>query len=147
MQGRETEESLDVIISECQRLKAVVDELIYLTKLDHVTETFQFDLIPVGQVLAEAVTAVQGLAERKGIHVAVTGNTDMAAMLDREKLNRAFINIVGKGIRYAESRIVLQVVRSGDHMGIGCTYDLAAEEKRVIKKRRCLRNELLPQTF
>lgn len=147
---------------------------------------------------------VKGLAERKGIHVAVTGDTDTAAMLDREMLKRAFINIVGNGIRYADLRIVLQVVRSGDHMEIGCTVDgngflpgeeahifdrfykrsewrngyrpcdyesdrriarrchrsvasgkrgscysddLTAEEKRVIKKRRCLRNELLPQTF
>lgn len=123
VQGRETEESLDVIISECQRLKTVVDELIYLTKLDHVTETFQFDLIPVGEVLADAVTAVQGLAERKGIHVAITGDTDTAVMLDREKLKRAFINIVGNGIRYAGSRIVLQAVHSGDHLEICCTDD------------------------
>ncbi|CAM4037593.1 HAMP domain-containing histidine kinase [Paenibacillus alkaliterrae] len=138
VQGREAEESLDVIIDECQRLKAVVDELIYLTKLDHVTETFRFDEIPIGQVIAEAVTAVQGLAEQKRIRVAVTGDVDAAGMFDREKLKRAFINIVGNGIRYAESNIVLNAVRSGNHMEISCTDDgkgfLPGEEARIFDR-------------
>lgn len=138
VQGREAEASVDVIIAECQRLKSVVDELIYLTKLDHVAETFHFELIPIGQVIAESVTAVQGLAERKGIHVTVTGDVDAAGRFDREKLKRAFINIVGNGIRYAGTKIVLQAVRSGDHLEISCTDDgkgfLPGEEARIFDR-------------
>lgn len=135
---REAEESLDAIAAECQRLKALVDELIYLSKLDHVQETFRFDKAPIGQTVEEALTGLQGLAEQKGVALTVTGDLEAVGRFDREKLRRAFINIVGNGIRYAESKVVLNVIRSGEKLEILCTDDgkgfAPGEEKRIFER-------------
>ncbi len=138
VQEREAEESLDVIVGECQRLKALVDELIFLTKLDHVQETFRFDSIPVGQVIGEALKGLQGLAEQKGVALTVKGDVDAVGRFDREKLTRAFINIAGNGIRYAKSKFVLHAIRSGERLEILCTDDgngfTPGEEKRIFDR-------------
>lgn len=138
VQEREAEESLDVIISECQRLKTVVDELIFLTRLDHVSETFRFESISIGKVIGDALIGVQGLAEQKGITLTVAGDVEVAGRFDGEKLKRAFINIIGNGIRYAKSKIVLQVVLSRARLEITCVDDgkgLAPGEEKLIFDR------------
>jgi signal transduction histidine kinase len=134
----EAEESLDVIIAECQRLKAVVDELIYLTRLDRVADSFRFQPVPIGLVLREAVTSVQGMADLKGVGLTVTGDVDTEGSFDPDKLKRAFINIIGNGIRYAAHKVSLQVARSGDRLEVVCTDDgkgfAPGEEKRIFDR-------------
>ncbi|WP_274654715.1 sensor histidine kinase [Paenibacillus humicola] len=136
----EAEESLDTIVRECQRLKSTVDELIFLSRLDHdgVTELYRFEQTELGPVVKEALDSLRGLADQKGIAVAMTGEWRIEGSFDREKLKRAFINIAGNGLRYACSELVLQAVRSEGGVEIVCTDDgkgfAPGEEKRVFDR-------------
>jgi signal transduction histidine kinase len=138
VQGQEAADSLDVIAVECQRLKLLVDEMIYLTRLDNVNEAFRFEQIAVGHVISEAIMSVQGLAEQKGIMIEIAGDMDHVGRFDREKLKRAFINIIGNGVRYAHSKIVLNVAHLGEWLEIVCTDDgkgfAVGEEQRIFDR-------------
>jgi signal transduction histidine kinase len=123
VQGRDAEESLEIVIAECQRLKKIVDELIYLTKLDQVSEVYRFEVMPIGQVVEQALSGLYTLAENNGIELSVTGDMDTEGSFDREKLGRAVINLVGNGIRYAESTVNIHAVRSGGRLEIWCRDD------------------------
>jgi signal transduction histidine kinase len=114
----EVEESLDIIISECQRLKSVVDEMIYLTKLENVEETFSFEYKNIVQMIDEAIKSVKPLAEQKGIELSKVGSMDYKGKFDEEKLTRALINILGNGIRYAKKRITVTITLLTDKIEI-----------------------------
>jgi signal transduction histidine kinase len=107
VEENEMEESLDVIIDESKRLKKIVDEMIYLIKLDNVEETFDFEITSIQEVINQAMKSVKALADAKEVSVKVEGELLYKGNFDKEKLSRAFINILGNGVRYADREIVI----------------------------------------
>jgi signal transduction histidine kinase len=137
---REAEESLDIIVAECQRLKSVVDELIFLSRLDHdqAADVFRCEPARIGDIADEALSGLRGLAEQRGVALVLSGDTDAEGRFDREKLKRAFINIVGNGLRYARSEIAIRAIRSGDAVEVLCEDDgkgfAPGEEERIFDR-------------
>lgn len=105
VEGDEMEQGLDIIIQESKRLKKTVDEMIYLIKLDNVEETFSCELICIQDIIDGALRSIKALADTKGIIIKIEGDCSYKGNFDGEKLTRAFINILGNGIRYAEKEI------------------------------------------
>jgi signal transduction histidine kinase len=108
IEGKELEESLGIIIDESQRLKKIVDEMMYLMKLDDVEETFHFEKVNLQEVMMRAMRSVKTLADEKGIFFHMEGSWSQFGYYDEEKLSRAFINILSNAIRYAETDIRLE---------------------------------------
>jgi signal transduction histidine kinase len=135
---REAEESLDVIIAQCQRLKTVVDELIYLTRVDHQPDAFRLERAAIGEIIGEAAASVRGLADQQGITIMVKGDVDSVGVFDREKLKRALINVIGNGIRYAQTRIIVQAIGKAGQLEIVCEDDgkglAPGEEERIFDR-------------
>lgn len=138
VQGKEAEQSLDLIVAECQRLKGVVDELIYMSRLDHEANTYRFEETRIGEVIGEALNRVQGLADQRGIELMLTGDLETEGRFDRDKLMRVFLNIVGNGIRYAKSQIRIEVKAAGNRLEILCADDgkgfASGEENKVFER-------------
>ncbi len=105
IEGNEMVEGLDVIIDESKRLKKIIDEMIYLIKLDNVEETFHFETTDINEIIRKSVKSVKALGDAKGISFVVEGDCAYKGYLDKEKLTRAIINILSNGIRYAEKEI------------------------------------------
>ena len=103
----EINDSLAVIIGESQRLKKLVDEITYLTKLESVNEVFDFESTNVKHIIDSAVRNLKSLAEQKGIKIEIDDNFDYTGKFDVAKLKQAFINIIGNCLRYAKSRIII----------------------------------------
>ncbi|MBW5448779.1 HAMP domain-containing protein [Cohnella sp. CFH 77786] len=121
--GEEAEQSLDLIVAECQRLKGLVDELIYLTRLEQTTELYRFEPVRIGDVIEAAMERVRGLAEQQGIRMMLEGDLDRVGNFDREKLMRALLNIAGNGVRYAGTFLRFEVKANGNLAQITCTDD------------------------
>lgn len=108
VEGEELEESLDIIIQESQRLKKTVDELIYLTKLDDIEEIFKFEKTNLQTIIDKSIKATKSLANEKNITIEVINSLNIELDIDEEKMVRALINIIGNGIRYANSKITIE---------------------------------------
>jgi signal transduction histidine kinase len=138
VEGAEMEESLDVIIEESQRLKKIVDEMIYLTKLDSVEESFHFEKADVYEIINQSIKSVKALAEAKGVDLRVNGDCTYEGYFDIEKLTRAFINIFSNGIRYAERQIQVNCKADESYMEIIIADDgkgfSDGEEKKVFER-------------
>jgi len=118
VEGKEVQESLDVIIDESKRLKTIVDEMIYLAKLDNVEETFYFETVSLREIINQSVKSVKALADAAGIDLKVEGDCSCEGYFDKEKLTRAVINILSNGIRYAEEEITMNWKAHDNHIEI-----------------------------
>jgi signal transduction histidine kinase len=106
--GEDAKHSLNVIIAESQRLKKIVESVTYLAKLESIEESFTFAEESLDRVIREAVESVEAIAEQQGIDILVDNHVTGKVRMDCEKMKRAFINLVGNAIRYAESKIVVK---------------------------------------
>ena len=138
VEGREIEESLYVIINESQRLKKIVDEMIYLTKLDNVEESFHFEKSDIYEIVNQSVKSVKTLVDAKGINLIVEGDCSFEGYFDNEKLYRAFINILSNGIRYAGNEIRINCKSNDCYIEITIIDDgkgfQNGEEKKVFER-------------
>ncbi|MFZ5354900.1 MAG: sensor histidine kinase [Bacillota bacterium] len=107
VEGKEADESLNIIIEQCQRLKRTVDEIIYLTKLENIDEKYTFEKISLQEIIRTAVNSIKPLADEGGISIASQLDAVHTGLYDKEKLLRALINILGNAVRYAKSTIKL----------------------------------------
>lgn len=108
-EGEAVEECLDIIIQESKRLRGTLDDLIYLSKVDEMTESYTFNETYLSDIIYTAIKAVQSLANDKQIELVYNRTDDHLGTYDESKLIRAFINILGNCIRYAESKIEIEV--------------------------------------
>lgn len=129
VEGKEAEESLDIIIEQSQRLKKTVEDIIYLTKLESADERFSFEECCIWDIFDSAIRSVKPLAEEKGIQLVFDSQVEYSGYLDGEKLTRALINILGNNIRYAKSTIEIKAADSGDHIRLLISDDGAGFKK------------------
>lgn len=98
----------DIIISECSRLQRLINEVMYLSKLETVEEFYTFKCGSLNDVLKEAVDKVKSLAEPKGINIELKLEDVCQIEIDNDKLLQAFLNLLSNAIRYARDLIVIE---------------------------------------
>ncbi|MCT4563960.1 MAG: HAMP domain-containing histidine kinase [Maledivibacter sp.] len=109
IEGDDINQSLDIIIEESQRMKKLVDEIIYLTKLENVEEIFELKEVDLVQIANNAIKTVKSLALDKGIEIRLEAEGVKLGNYDEEKMKRAFINLVGNGIRYGNRIVFVKI--------------------------------------
>lgn len=102
-----------VILEETGRLTVLVENLLYLSRLEALSETYILSAIDLNDLAEETVARMNGMAALSGISLSVVcaaGPSWISA--DGEKLARALENLISNGIRHG--RTAVQVVLSGD---------------------------------
>lgn len=105
VEGEEMDQGLEIIIDESQRLKRLVDEIIYLTKLETVDDMFVYEEVDLGMLIQSAIMSVNALAMEKKIEINYQPVKSMRGNYDSAKMKQALINILGNGVRYAQHQI------------------------------------------
>lgn len=103
--GEEATRALDVVVRETGRLKNMVDELVYLGKLESESGSYRYGETDLQEVLEQAVASQRVLAVERGVVLQLGDVPDITLRADGEKLVRVFINIIGNAVRYAASRV------------------------------------------
>lgn len=116
--GPEADSALDIIVRETGRLKKLVDELVYLGKLESASELYKFEDTELSEVLEQAVEAQQVLALDKNIRLEIENCPEVRLWADGEKLVRVFINLIANAVRYASSRVFIQVAVQGEQLQV-----------------------------
>ena len=95
-----------VILSESDRLTAMVEEILYLSRMDRVTEEIKAEPIDLRELLSLCVSEQRAEAEKRGLSFAFDFDDEPVSFpikeTDGEKL---FGNIISNAVRYAKSRI------------------------------------------
>jgi signal transduction histidine kinase len=134
IEGPEMEEGLDIIIEQTQRLKGIVEELIYLTRMESSEEKLVVSLTNLNELVYSVCQGVKLLAEEKQINIEIEVNPQINILCDREKLHRALLNLLSNGMRYADANIHISVVRESNRIRLmveddGCGFKVNEETK------------------
>jgi signal transduction histidine kinase len=106
------DEALDIIVEESKRLKGIVEELIFLSKIESQESFYKFSIESMNQVIENSVEKLKGLSIKDNININVILYKDARLNIDRDKIIQALINVMGNCLRYARSEI--NVITSND---------------------------------
>lgn len=102
----ERNQTIDIIVDETKRLKALVNDLFDLSKLEEGKISLTLEWLDLYEVVESAIEKVRHRADQKGIHIKV-GVEDIPLMfLDGYRMQQVFLNLLDNAIRYTDKGTV-----------------------------------------
>lgn len=100
------DKAVDIIMEESKRLSELVEDLLYLSKIDSLQEEFNFEKIKIEDVIRSSIERVNGIAVKNEKIIRFSHDSNNLMVVgDEEKLIRAAINILGNCLRYCNNCI------------------------------------------
>lgn len=102
----------EVILAESQRLERLVADLLQLARLEARAFDLQPTVVPVGQAVAATVDGFARQAADAGVQLLVRSPPERspAALVDPDRLAQVVANLVENALRFARSRVEVDVV-------------------------------------
>jgi signal transduction histidine kinase len=102
--------AVEVILSEIKRMTHLVEDLLYLSRLDAIEENYNNINLNFNELLNKCVNSVNLLAQKNKINIISNLSEEITQVYgDEEKLSRAITNIISNCIRYANSVVILEL--------------------------------------
>lgn len=111
----DNEQAIEIIIDESKRLSLLVDNLLYLSKIEAPDETFNIEELNLCHIVNQSIAKVSGITVKneKSINFSCEDN-NIVLMGDGEKLTRAIINILANNLRYCTKEINISLKKLND---------------------------------
>jgi two-component system phosphate regulon sensor histidine kinase PhoR len=102
---------LEIIASQADRLGAIIEDLLNLSRLEQESESaeLRLEVAPLAPVIEEAVTVCHLAAENKKIDIRVECPADLTARINGPLLEQAVSNLLDNAIKYSEPGQAVQV--------------------------------------
>ena len=104
----DTGAAADVVISESLRLSALVDDLLFLSRLETADDFYAFARLSLAEVLGQCAEKLEGAAIKEGRKLTLLPCPEALVSGDGEKLLRAFMNLAGNCLRYAKTEVTMK---------------------------------------
>lgn len=107
--------AVNVIIDESKRMTHLVEDLLYLSRLDTIEENYHFENLDFNEFINGCIERMNGIAIKSNIKLTADNLDEKVEIYaDEEKLSRAITNIISNCIRYANSivEVSLKVIGS-----------------------------------
>ncbi len=106
----QSEPAAEIILSETQRLTRLVENLLYLSRLDALEEVYEFNPVELNGLVRECANRMRSGADQAGIVLQMKFSPEeIWITADAEKLSRAFNNLISNGIRHARTNLIIAV--------------------------------------
>lgn len=123
------EAAVDIIIEETKRITSIVEDLLYLSKIDSMQSCLRYENIVVEDLIRTCIERVNGIAVNKNIDIVFLNPSSEVSLLgDEDKLCRSIINILSNCLRYANKTITIEISKDNTNVTIvimddGCGFD------------------------
>jgi len=102
--------AIPIILAEIKRMTNLVEDLLYLSRLDAIEENYNYSKLNFNGLLNRCVHRMNLIAEKSKITLISNLSKEIVQIYgDEEKLSRAITNIISNCIRYANSIVVLNL--------------------------------------
>jgi Signal transduction histidine kinase len=102
----ENDTAADIIIDETKRMTHLVEDLLYLSRLDSIEENYRFSNNNYNEIINSCVDRMNVIATKNNILIIMElPNENVTVFADEDKLSRAITNIISNCIRYAKSTV------------------------------------------
>lgn len=109
-------ESADIIINESKRLTQLVENLLYLSRLDAIEENYCFSILDFNDFIRSCAERINLIAAKASIKIDISLlEKAINITADEEKLSRAVTNILSNCIRYAKSTVTIKTELSDEN--------------------------------
>jgi two-component system phosphate regulon sensor histidine kinase PhoR len=117
------QEYLDIIVSESERLSALIENVLDFAKVERGRGAYDFAEADVSDAVAKAVAVYKYRAEREGIEIAARIEPNIIARIDDRAIQLAVINLIDNALKYApEGKVVdVRAEREGGQVAIRVT--------------------------
>jgi len=116
--AEESEQGLEIMVTEVNRLKKIINEMILLAKLDSEQNTDQAEQIQVAELIDQVMGRTLPLVNEKEIELYYDVDDDAVIFVDEEKLLRALLNVTINGIRYAKNIVKITVLKQANTVNV-----------------------------
>lgn len=104
----------DIILDETNRLADMVEDLLYISKMDNITKDYISVECDLREVLSNCILKQKARAINKGIEFKYDfDENEVLFNCDEKSLTRAFLNLIENALRYSKSSIT-----------VGCKNDI-----------------------
>ena len=132
MDGKEASAT---ILRETDKLSELVQDLLYIAKIDNITTVYQRTKIDFIQMIIECVNRQQVVAEQRNIQFSFDFPKEKLFFMGIEELlSRAIDNLISNGIRYAHSNITLTCRKKGEYVILSVRDDGDGIEAAVLPR-------------
>lgn len=109
---------LEIIIEESDRLTALVNDIMDLTKLENGTEQLNLEKFCVGERLKEIMGRYTLLSERDGYNFYLSADEDVWAEADLVKFDQVIYNLVNNAVNYSGEEKTIYVMMIADDKSV-----------------------------
>src|SRR6185503_6397258 len=105
--GRVTEpekqrEYFRFIVQECQRLSALIQNVLDVSRIDFGRKQYDFELASVSKLVEETVSSMQPVANERGIRLqGNVANSALNAVLDARAIQQALVNLIDNALKHS----------------------------------------------
>ena len=118
------DEAADIILEEGNRLEELVEELLYISRMDNITKDSVRTKRDLREVLSDCVIKEKSIALKNSIEIIYDFDDEPVFFECEEKsLYRAFINIINNGLRYSKSKMIIRCRNNKDKIIISIEND------------------------
>lgn len=105
----DSDNAVEIILSEIKRMTRLVEDLLYLSRLDAIEENYNYANINFTELINKCIEHMSWLAKKNNIAIRSNLLTKLIEINgDEEKLLRAIDNIISNCIRYAKSTVTIE---------------------------------------
>ncbi len=126
MQQRVVEEdrATSIILKESDKMSALVDEILFLSKLDSDSVEQQRQAFDIKELVYECIGQIKAEADKRKIKLNIGFPEQTVLILGMEKqIERALMNVFSNAIRYAQSRIDVVCIKQDKVVSLSIAND------------------------
>jgi signal transduction histidine kinase len=120
---KDTDKVSDLILSQVTRLEKLVEEVLYLSKIETTEGIFKMEPIKVEDIINEAVERVKGMISVNNIKIEKKDIADVMINADGDKVATVITNILSNCMRFAKNIIEINVYVKDDNAVISISDD------------------------
>jgi signal transduction histidine kinase len=131
-------QTLDIITDESIRLKKLVSEISYLSKLESMPDFYDFTDVDMPMIIERSIDSISGLKKTRDISISTLDIHESKICGDGEKLLQLMINILSNSVRYAQKTVFIDSTARDDKYIISIKDDgegfAPGEEEKIFRR-------------
>jgi len=102
--------AVSIILAEIKRMTSLVEDLLYLSRLDAIEENYNYTNLNFNNLLNICIDRMNLIAEKSNVNLNINLPKKIVQIYgDEEKFSRAITNIISNCIRYANSVVIVEL--------------------------------------
>lgn len=110
--GENTPENVQVIIDECHRLTALVNDILDLSKLQAGTQSLKMETFNITSVIRDITNRFSTMLKKEGYEISFEYDEDVKVLADNVKMNQVIYNMIVNAVHYVgdDRKIIIKQI-------------------------------------